>query len=227
MRCNIAPSTPPLLVLQALEVLVLLASLRRSLFSSDEERQAFLSRLMRGTLHVLQVRYISIIPLNLPRGFQRFGFERNLARATSALYRYLSIPSNLPRGQRNRLAWPHRRRGLASDAIRYAGAQSSVGRRFRSATKLRSKRYGGVLFLLQQRSKHLREMVITPNASTSNFVIGALFSRTRKCDRNDASSMVTAGATANTTEGNSRASKESELLCSHSHATEMMPRPWL
>jgi len=29
--------------------------------------------------------------------------------------------------------------------------------------------------------------------------------------------MVTAGATANTTEGNSRASKESDLLCSHSH----------
>jgi len=29
--------------------------------------------------------------------------------------------------------------------------------------------------------------------------------------------MVTAGATANTTEGNSRASRESGLLCSHSH----------
>ena len=36
-------------------------------------------------------------------------------------------------------------------------------------------------------------------------------------DREDASSMVTAGATANTTEGNSRASRESGLLCSHSH----------
>jgi len=35
-------------------------------------------------------------------------------------------------------------------------------------------------------------------------------------DREDASSMVTAGATANTTEGNSRASRESGLLCSHS-----------
>ena len=34
-------------------------------------------------------------------------------------------------------------------------------------------------------------------------------------DREDASSMVTAGATANTTEGNSRASRESGLLCSH------------
>ena len=36
-------------------------------------------------------------------------------------------------------------------------------------------------------------------------------------DREDASSMVTAGATANTTEGKSRASRESGLLCSHSH----------
>jgi len=36
-------------------------------------------------------------------------------------------------------------------------------------------------------------------------------------DREDASSMVTAGATANTTEGNSRASRESGLLSSHSH----------
>jgi len=36
-------------------------------------------------------------------------------------------------------------------------------------------------------------------------------------DREDASSMVTAGATASTTEGNSRASRESGLLCSHSH----------
>jgi len=33
----------------------------------------------------------------------------------------------------------------------------------------------------------------------------------------DASSMATAGATANTTEGSSRASRESVLLCSHSH----------
>jgi len=56
---------------------------------------------------------------------------------------------------RNRLAWPHRRRGLASDGVRYAGARSSVGRRFRSATKLRLEWYGGVFLLLQQRSKHL------------------------------------------------------------------------
>jgi len=69
--------------------------------------------------------------------------------------------------QRNRLAWPHRRRGLASDGVRYAGARSSVGRRFRSATKLRLEWYGGVFLLLQQRSKHPREMVITPKASTS------------------------------------------------------------
>jgi len=38
-----------------------------------------------------------------------------------------------------------------------------------------------------------------------------------ECDREDASSMVTTGATANTTVKNSRASRESELLCSHSH----------
>ena len=36
-------------------------------------------------------------------------------------------------------------------------------------------------------------------------------------DREDASSMVTAGATANTTVKNSCASRESGLLCSHSH----------
>jgi len=36
-------------------------------------------------------------------------------------------------------------------------------------------------------------------------------------DREDASSIVTTGATANTREGNSRASRESGLLCSHSH----------
>jgi len=36
-------------------------------------------------------------------------------------------------------------------------------------------------------------------------------------DREDVSFMVTAGATANTTEGNSRASRESGLLCSHAH----------
>ena len=38
----------------AVEVLVFLASLRRSLFSSDEERAGFLTRMMRGTLDVLQ-----------------------------------------------------------------------------------------------------------------------------------------------------------------------------
>jgi len=73
--------------------------------------------------------------------------------------------------QRNRLAWPHRRRGLASDDVRYADARSRVGRRFRSATKLRLEWYGGVflLLLLQQRSKHPREIVITSKASTSLF----------------------------------------------------------
>ena len=36
-------------------------------------------------------------------------------------------------------------------------------------------------------------------------------------NREDASSMVTAGAPANTTEGDSCASGESGMLCSHSH----------
>jgi len=36
-------------------------------------------------------------------------------------------------------------------------------------------------------------------------------------DREDVSSMVTEGASANTADGNSRASRESGLLCSHSH----------
>jgi len=50
-----------------------------------------------------------------------------------------------------------------------------VGRRFRSVTKLTTKVriggaiYGGVFLLLPQRSKHPREMVITPKASTSTF----------------------------------------------------------
>jgi len=42
--------------------------------------------------------------------------------------------------QRNRLAWPHRRRELASDGVRYADARSSVGRRVRSVAKLRHAR---------------------------------------------------------------------------------------
>ena len=43
-------------------------------------------------------------------------------------------------------------------------------------------------------------------------------------DREDASSVATAGATANTTEGNSRASRESGLLCSHSHGESVDER---
>jgi len=61
--------------------------------------------------------------------------------------------------QRNRLAWPHRRRELASEGLRYAGARSSVGRGVRIVAKLRLDRYGGVFLLLQERSKHPREMV--------------------------------------------------------------------
>ena len=89
------------------------------------------------------------------------------------------LPGRGGRVQRNRLAWPHRRRGLASDGVRYADARSSVGRQFRSATKQRLEWYGGVflLLLLQQHSKHPREIVITPKASTSLFVV-----RVRVCD---------------------------------------------
>ena len=47
-------------------------------------------------------------------------------------------------GASNRLAWPHRRRGLASDGVRYADVRSSVGRRFRSVTKLTKVRKGGI-----------------------------------------------------------------------------------
>ncbi|KAL3899493.1 MAG: hypothetical protein SGPRY_012630 [Prymnesium sp.] len=43
--------------LGTIQVLVLLASLRRSLFSSDEQRNSFLIGLMRGTLRVLQTQH--------------------------------------------------------------------------------------------------------------------------------------------------------------------------
>jgi len=66
----------------------------------------------------------------------------------------------------NRLAWPHSRRGLTSDAVRSAGARSSVGRQLRSVTILRLQWHGGVFLLLQQRPKHSREMVIMSKAST-------------------------------------------------------------
>jgi len=47
-------------------------------------------------------------------------------------------------------------------------------------------------------------------------------SLSRYHDREDASSMVAAGATANTTVKNSRASRESGLLCSHSHGESIV-----
>lgn len=50
-----AAAAPPCAKL-SIEVLVMLGSLRRSLFSSDEERQAFLVRMVRGTLHILQAQ---------------------------------------------------------------------------------------------------------------------------------------------------------------------------
>jgi len=57
-----------------------------------------------------------------------------------------------------------------------------------------------------------RQMCAPPWIERSIAIISIIDS-----DREDASSTVTAGATANTTEGNSRASRESGLLCSHSH----------
>jgi len=72
--------------------------------------------------------------------------------------------------QRIRLAWPHRRRELASDGVRYADARISVGRRVRSVAKLRLEWYGEAFLLLQQCSKHPREIVMTPRASTSVFL---------------------------------------------------------
>jgi len=68
--------------------------------------------------------------------------------------------------------WPHRCREQASDGVRYAGARSGVGRRVteRYATKvIRSYRWVHVFFLLQEHTKHPREMVVTPKASTSIF----------------------------------------------------------
>jgi len=53
-------------------------------------------------------------------------------------------------------------------------------------------------------------------AVRGNRRVAACYVRSSTTDREDASSMVTAGATANTTEGKSRASRESGL-CSHSH----------
>ena len=67
---------------------------------------------------------------------------------STALFLYTGCPENraLDTGifQRNWLAWPHRRRGLASDGVRYADARSSVGRRFRSVTKLTKVRIGAM-----------------------------------------------------------------------------------
>ena len=42
---------------------------------------------------------------------------------------------------------PHRRQGLASDSVRYTGARRSVGRRFRSVTKLTTKVRIGRVYL--------------------------------------------------------------------------------
>jgi len=62
----------------------------------------------------------------------------------------------------------------ASDGVRHAGARSGVGRRVteRYETKvIRLYRWVQVFFLLQEHSKHPREMVITPKASTSGLLL--------------------------------------------------------
>jgi len=56
-----------------------------------------------------------------------------------------------------------------------------------------------------------------PNETATEKMLRPWSHDQRHHDREDASSMVTAGATANTTVKNSRASRESGLLCSHSH----------
>jgi len=97
------------------------------------------------------------------------GFNPNpiLGHSGSGLTR--TKPIGLYEPQRSRLAWPHRRRELASDGVRYADARSNLGRRFRRVVKQTLEWHGGVFLLLQQRSKHPLEMVITPKASTSRF----------------------------------------------------------
>jgi len=90
--------------------------------------------------------------------------------------------------QRNRLAWPQRRRGLASDGVRYAGARSSVGRRFRGVAKLRLEMVGSFV-LLQQRSKHPREMARTPKGLTQS-VTGVTTASSGKSARHSSDSRV-------------------------------------
>ena len=89
-----------------------------------------------------------------------------------------SDPSTAMHHRNTRLALPRGRVRLEltrqPQFVQYAGARSSVGRRFRSVTKLRLEWYGGVSLLLQTRSKHPREMVITPKASTSLFCFNRL-----------------------------------------------------
>jgi len=71
----------------------------------------------------------------------------------------------------NRLAWPHRRRELASDGVRYADARNSVGRRVGSVVKLMLAWYGGIFLLLQQRSKKPQEMVNNAQGVNLNFAL--------------------------------------------------------
>jgi len=121
--------------------------------------------------------FVNTVALNMEGSVSYTGFDQaeyviHILVAASQEYvnTYPTRRLNRFRPQRNRLAWPHRRRRAASDGLRYAGARSSVGRRFRSVTKLRLEWYGGVFLFLQQRSKHPREMVITPKATCQGVI---------------------------------------------------------
>ena len=93
--------------------------------------------------------------------------------APTSLKRPMLTPEGGPRPRVKRLGtWTLVRPQKGADARSTQGYHRSVGRRFRSVTKLTKLRkggYGGVFLFLQQRSKHPREMVITPKASTSLF----------------------------------------------------------
>jgi len=99
---------------------------------------------------VLQCRLSGIIykPTAAPGGAEAEPAHRQRLEANVLL-----LPGMGGWIRRNRLAWPHCRRGLASDGVQYACARSSVGRRFRCVTKLGLEWYGAVFLLLQQRSE--------------------------------------------------------------------------
>ena len=63
-----------------------------------------------------------------------------------------------------------RRCGLRSRTRTHSHTRTRTRRHSRPSRQLGLEWYGGVFLLLQQRSKHPREMVITPKASTSLYI---------------------------------------------------------